>query len=341
MSANSKIEWTHHTFNPWWGCEKVSPACAFCYAERDANRFAPGLWGKDAQRRFFGDKHWNEPLKWNKAAEASGERHRVFCASMADVFEDRRDLMPHRARLLKLIEATPHLDWLLLTKRPENVARHVGQAITLEQMRTDDALRAADAWLFQHRNVWLGVTAEDQAHFDQRWPIISQLYPSVIFISAEPLLGPIQLPEDFLLPDFPEDDPRFVRRWMIVGGESGPHARAMHPDWARRLRDDCELEDIPFFFKQWGEWMPLPEPFRYSPRIGSGNREYNIALNHFARKHGASVLVDDRPEGWHQSMFTQGTCIFDGEVAIGRVGKKAAGRLLDGREWNDFPRVPA
>lgn len=312
MSANSKIEWCHHTFNPWWGCEKVSPACAFCYAERDAARFAPGLWGRNGQRRFFGDKHWNEPLLWNKACGMTGRRDRVFCASMADVFEDREDLIPHRARLLKLIEHTPHLDWLLLTKRPENIAGHIGQAITLESMRTDDAHRAANRWLGFFRNVWLGTTAEDQPNFDQRWPVISQLRPSVIFISAEPLLGPIQLPEDFLVPDFAEDDPRHVRRWMIVGGESGPHARAMHPDWARRLRDDCELEDIPFFFKQWGEWREA--------HSGDAIDSHPILM---LNAHNYYCQEDNL------------------EIPMIRVGKKNAGRLLDDKEWSEFPQVPA
>lgn len=123
MAKNSRIEWTTHTFNPWWGCVKVSPACKHCYAESWAKRVGSNVWGIKAERRFFGDKHWSEPVKWNAAAAASGMRARVFCASMADVFEDRRDLDVHRIRLWKLIEATPRLDWLLLTKRPEIVIR--------------------------------------------------------------------------------------------------------------------------------------------------------------------------------------------------------------------------
>lgn len=117
MGADSKIQWTHHTFNPWWGCARVSPGCEHCYAERDAARWGT-KWGVNAERRFFGDKHWAEPLKWNRAAGKARETRRVFCASMADVFEDREDLAPHRARLYKLIESTPCLVWQLLTKRP-------------------------------------------------------------------------------------------------------------------------------------------------------------------------------------------------------------------------------
>src|ERR1043166_782056 len=121
MGANSAIEWTDHTFNPWWGCVKVSPACDFCYAEVWGRRLGKGVGGKDAPRRFFADAHWNEPLRWNRAAAKVGIRRRVFCASMADVFEQRDDLNPQRERLWKLIDSTPNLDWLLLTKRPHNV----------------------------------------------------------------------------------------------------------------------------------------------------------------------------------------------------------------------------
>ncbi|MFM7332780.1 MAG: DUF5131 family protein, partial [Brachymonas sp.] len=117
MAKDSRIEWTHHTFNPWWGCVKVSAACDHCYAETWAKRLGEQVWGPSSERRFFSDTHWNEPLKWNREAGEEGVRRRVFCASMADVFENRPDLIAHRMRLLKLIEATPFLDWLLLTKR--------------------------------------------------------------------------------------------------------------------------------------------------------------------------------------------------------------------------------
>src|SRR5688572_13560706 len=121
MGKNSPIEWTHHTFNPWWGCTKVSPACDHCYAEAWARRVGAKVWGSRAGRRFFSDNHWREPIRWNTAAAEMKARQRVFCASMADVFEPRPDLDGSRARLWELIRQTPWLDWLLLTKRPEHV----------------------------------------------------------------------------------------------------------------------------------------------------------------------------------------------------------------------------
>src|SRR5689334_19979739 len=125
MAKDSKIEWTNHTFNPWWGCTKVSPACKHCYAETWAKRVGQEIWGARADRRFFTDKHWGQPKLWNEDARRQGIRYRVFCASMADVFEGRKELDSWRRRLWHLISETPHLDWLLLTKRPENVLKAV------------------------------------------------------------------------------------------------------------------------------------------------------------------------------------------------------------------------
>ncbi|MFA7254091.1 MAG: DUF5131 family protein [Patescibacteria group bacterium] len=125
MGANSKIAWTDHTFNPWWGCTKVSAGCDNCYAEAWAKRTGHQVFGADVERRFFGEAHWQEPLVWNIAAENAGVRRRVFCGSMCDVFEDRGDrpTLVERFKLCDLIEMTPAIDWLLLTKRPENMNR--------------------------------------------------------------------------------------------------------------------------------------------------------------------------------------------------------------------------
>lgn len=125
MAKDSGIEWTHHTFNPWWGCVRLSPACAHCYAETWARRVGMDLWGGDAPRRFFSENHWREPLRWNSEAQRLGVRARVFCASMADVFEPRTDLDPWRERLWGLIEKTSHLDWLLLTKQPGHIKQPI------------------------------------------------------------------------------------------------------------------------------------------------------------------------------------------------------------------------
>ena len=171
MGRDSEIEWTHHTFNPWWGCTKVSPACENCYAEAWAKRVGSDVWGAKAERRFFGAKHWKEPELWNDAAERLGIRYRVFCASMADVFESRADLKPERAKLWEVITKTPALDWLLLTKRPQNIAKMVPWG---------------KKW---PDNVWIGTTVEDQKFAALRLPHLLALPAAVRFLSCEPLLG--------------------------------------------------------------------------------------------------------------------------------------------------------
>jgi protein gp37 len=274
MAKNSKIEWTHHTFNPWWGCTKISPACQNCYAETWAVRVGVRVWGSKAPRRFFGEAHWAEPLQWNREAEQEGERRRVFCASMADVFENRRELGPWREKLWTLIEHTQWLDWLLLTKRPNLVARYVPWR---------------GIW---PRNVWLGTTVESQKWADLRIPVLIQ-YPAVVrFISCEPLLGPLNL-RPWLK----------SLNWVIAGGESGLRARPMIPAWVRNIRDQCVQVGVPFHFKQWGHWRPEHALIRYE----HGHR---------------SIRLDD----------TLGNTFF--MVAL---GKKAAGRDLDGRVWNELP----
>jgi protein gp37 len=229
MAKDSGIEWTHHTFNPWWGCVKLSPACAHCYAETWAKRVGMDLWGGDANRRFFSDHHWREPLRWNAEAERLGVRARVFCASMADVFEPRKDLDPWRERLWALIERTTNLDWLLLTKRP-------GQ------------LKHVYPWAKCARdNVWLGTTAENQRWADRRIDRLLSVEAKVRFLSCEPLLSAIDLSRWLKPPQI---------TWVIAGGESGGQARPTHPNWIRALRDQCRTVSVPFHFKQWGHWSP-------------------------------------------------------------------------------------
>lgn len=285
MAKNSHIEWTHHTFNPWWGCAKVSPACENCYAEQWAKRVGQQLWGKRATRRFFGDVHWKEPLAWNEQARLTRKRHRVFCASMADVFEKRAELDVHRERLWKLILSTPSLDWLLLTKRPENIAGMV----PWENV----------PW---PRNVWLGTTVENQQFAEVRLPHLLRHAAAVRFLSCEPLLGAIDLTKWFSSAGlYPID-------WVIAGGESGPGARPMHPDWANTLLKQCGDARVPFHFKQWGHWVPA-----------------EIAAETANAKATVINLPAERP------------------VKMVRLPKKEAGRMLAGQTWDGLPeiRVPA
>lgn len=275
MGENSKIEWTDHTFNPWWGCTKVSEACKHCYAEAWSKRVGQKVWGPKADRRLFGEKHWLEPHKWNADALSARRRRRVFCASMADVFEDRRELDPWRRKLWELIEATPQLDWLLLTKRPELVAA---------------LARWGNHW---PGNVWLGTTVENQEAAKTRLPHLAEIPAAVRFISAEPLLGAVKI-EPWL---------GTVVDWVITGGESGPKARPSSPSWFRDLLGQCMAAEVPFHFKQWGDWMP-------------GRKPVSAAATATMRE------VDD------------GTMML-------RVGKKLAGRVLDGETWDGLPLARA
>jgi protein gp37 len=246
MGSESKIEWTHHTFNPWWGCVRVSPGCERCYAESFAKRTGNKVWGVQSPRRFFGDKYWAEPLKWDRGAAVAGARHRVFCASMADVFEDREDLTPHRDRLWELIRATPNLDWLLLTKRPENFAR-LGKPDVMARC-------------------WVGVTAEDQERADERIPPLISCPAAVRFVSYEPALGLVDLRyaafngADSLQSIAGID-------WVIVGGESGPGARPFDIGWARSVVQQCREAGVACFVKQLGGNCFAPWKVRWDERL--------------------------------------------------------------------------
>jgi protein gp37 len=284
MGVETAIGWTDHTFNPWWGCVRVSPGCNHCYAETFAKRTGNDVWGKSADRRRFGDKHWNEPVKWNRKAEQDGVRRRVFCASMADVFEDRADHEEDRERLWELIEATPHLDWQLLTKRPENVL----------DMVPADWLGGVEEWSGWPGNVWIGTTVEDQQRADERIPFLVNIPAPVRFLSCEPLLDSVWLGEalgyergrsgyrdldGYWHEEEPDGwDPQID--WVIVGGESGPKHRPLDLDWARFLREQCDAAGVPFFFKQVGGRTPKAggdlldgEQIVAFPSPGNGSRE--------------------------------------------------------------------
>lgn len=264
---DTAISWTHHTFNPWWGCTKVSAGCTHCYAETFSKRTGRSVWGKDAPRRFLSDDYWAQPLKWNAEAEKAGERRRVFCASMADVFEDRDDLIAPRTQLFRLIRQTPWLDWQLLTKRPENIAPLIHASLvecTENPMTVYDAhlYSVLDLWLngAPPSNVWLGTTVENQEAADKRIALLAKVPAVVRFLSVEPMLGPVNLMEHFLVPKA-EDEmfkvyPDCGRalsdklHWIICGGESGGKRRPFEIEWAQSLYDQCKAAGVPFFMKQ-------------------------------------------------------------------------------------------
>ena len=231
MSTQTKIEWCNHTFNPWLGCQKVSRGCDHCYAENLVDhRFHLLQWGPHGERKRTSEETWKQPLRWNARALADGIRRRVFCASLSD-WLDNKVPREWRSDLCALIEATPALDWLMLTKRPENFFKLVP---TWAEFGCPD-------------NVWFGITGEDQRNFDHRWPIAANIFAPIRFISYEPALGPLRLPQGGQLPD-----------WIICGGESGKDARFMRHVWARRLRDQCSDNAVAFFLKQMTARAAIP-----------------------------------------------------------------------------------
>lgn len=350
MGDSTTIEWVGEngkTFNPWIGCEKISAGCKNCYASVDtyarvsASRGLP-LWGSGSTRHRTSTANWKKPLAWNKRAKMSREitehllrtegralphdRPRVFCASLADVFEGGRpELDAWRADLWRLIEQCDELDWLLLTKQPENVRKMVpwewigrgaceeckgngyafGEALCghCPGCNGEDFARAPK-W---PSYVWLGTTVENQAMADERIPHLLRVPASVRFVSIEPLLGPVDLTAT------PAGDvlcrcagcmtmtPDARISWVIVGGESGPGARPMHPDWVRSIRDQCVAAGVPFFFKQWGEWVQ-EEQAPIDTVLPSTSYTFPKLKGDF----------------W-------------------KAGKKAAGRELDGRSWDEVP----
>lgn len=331
MGENSNIEWCHHTFNPWSGCTKVSPACEHCYAEVNYSVKMRGVkWGKRGNRIIASDSMWKQPLAWNRKAEAEGVRKRVFCASLADVFESSTtlpaeaawDVFQARRRVFGIVRLTPYLDWLFLTKRPENVMSKVPE----EWLR--DGFPA---------NVWIGTTVENQEWADKRIPHLLKIPAKVRFLSVEPMLGPVDLEKRYInvsggycyyplgghYADRGETDENgqamFDGRtwkgngidWVICGGESGNKARPMHPDWVRSLRDQCVAAGVPFHFKQWGNWQPLEPLADEFPSCG------------------------DTPDGIAKKPVHD----WDDYRYSVNVGKHVAGRILEGRTWDDLPVI--
>jgi protein gp37 len=244
MGENSKIEWCDNTFNPWIGCQKVSPGCDHCYAEAQNafRKWNGGTWGPHAPRKRTSDANWKNPIKWNNDAgvfkEEHGHRPRVFCASLADVFDNQAP-SAWRQELFFLIRECDRLDWLLLTKRPQNI---------LKMLPLD--------WGDGYPNVWLGTTAEDQPHFDQRWKHLQEIPAIIKFISYEPALGPLRLPSDGPFPN-----------WLISGGESGGGARPVKRRWIRDIIADCRQHCVAVFHKQWGSYANNPLVVKYGLSI--------------------------------------------------------------------------
>lgn len=288
MAENSAIEWTHHTFNAWRGCSKVHAGCTNCYAEVNYSVKMHGVkWGPDGTRVRLSDAGWSQPLKWNRDAQQAGERRRVFCASLADVFEDwqgpilnhlgeelcvchgcgkytnyhgecgggeplcsraprRMTLDDLRRDLFKMIDATPWLDWLLLTKRPENVRRMWPEKSYVDCGVLSDNPPSS----FYRDNVWLGTSISDQETADEWVPNLlanGDLAP-VLFLSAEPLLGPIDLSSAVIKRRIGDRQPN----WVIVGGESGHNARACDIAWIEAIARECDGAGVPLFIKQLG-----------------------------------------------------------------------------------------
>lgn len=231
MGVKTGISWTDHTFNVVWGCTKVSPACKNCYAETLSNRFGLDVWGPNTPRRTFGLKHWNEPLRWNKAATKAGQKEKVFCSSMCDVFEDHETVIQELKKLWPLIQKTPSLEWQLLTKRPERV---------LQSLPPD--------WGEGYPNVWIGATIENNDYVD-RADHLRAIPAKVKFVSYEPACGPL---DKLNLTGID---------WLIFGGESGPGYRQHDPQWARDIRDRCKQEKVAFFYKQGSDLKSGTDPY--------------------------------------------------------------------------------
>ena len=309
MSA-TKIEWATTSWNPVTGCTPISEGCEHCYARRMANRLR-GRFGYPKDDPFkvtFHPDRLTEPLRWRKP-------RMIFVCSMGDLFhEDVTD--EQLDKIWAAMALCPDHTFILLTKRPERMRDYAQSILAGDRGICEQAYRLCDsiiggqavARVLQHSedgeppyvlppNVWLGVTAENQKALDERWPRLGDTPAVVHWISYEPAIGPLILPPDFLALG--------KRAWLVCGGETGPGARPMHPDWARKVRDDCQAVGVPFFFKHWGEWSPASlhywEPGDPDPVI-NGRRIQQMA----------------------------------GEWTY-RLGHKRAGRLLDGREWNERP----
>lgn len=323
MSAKTGIEWTDATWNPVAGCSKVSEGCRNCYAMTSAARVANASLVTKPEKRTPAQKAYTAVVPesldgrrflpiWNNRVVCMPERltepfkwrslKRVFVNSMSDLFhEDVPD--EFIGAVFASMQSCPQHTFQILTKRPARMAGLLSRA-----------------GLAVLPNVWLGVSVENQQAVDERIPLLLQTPAAVRFLSVEPLLGRVWIEMEQLR----------ALDWVIVGGESGTGARPMHPEWALAIRDQCVAAGVPFFFKQWGEWLPM----------GACDAGQSVLLG----ENEAAVALGGGPAGNLMVNHGQRAQIHHAQAGLwrmARVGKHVAGRLLDGKEYNEFPRVAA
>jgi len=339
VSTKTSIEWTDRTWNPITGCSEVSPGCANCYAARfTATRLAkhPDYAGlaiidpENKKPRFTGDLRFHadrieDPLHWKKPS-------RIFVNSMSDLFHENMERRKI-AQVFGVMALTQRHTYQVLTKRPQNLQwlkyldprRAVGEAFQVTGAWPTCDMALCEEWPLP--NVWLGVSVENQHFADERVPLLLATPAAVRFISAEPLLGPLDL-KARLSPAAPSEI-----NWLIVGGESGPNARPMHPEWARSLRDQCATAGVPFFFKQWGSWLPIVRHgFRPKQRAGTlhelrMHRETDCGdVDEIVYHAYPSDANDDNGPYWEMTWAPK---------------HHVSQHYLDGRIWNEFPQEKA
>ena len=314
MGRITTVEYVHHTFSPWHGCAKKSAGCRFCFAADNARRWGrDDLWRRHGPRRIVSEHQWGEPARWNEEARQEGTRHRVLNGTMCDVFEDHPAVTAARARLFTVIEATPWLLWFPFTKRPENVPGMVPWG---------------DGW---PENVGLTASVENQDAADERIPLFNATNARLLCLSVEPLIGRI---------DFSRHDLSRIG-WAIIGGESGAHARPMHPQWARDACQQLTEAGIPVWYKQWGTWGPAEWTVTRHP--GEPLADYRTRAGKTAATHLYSLSADqdchrriEAPPVWDRDP----ACPPPAHLApIRRWGKGKAGHLLDGAEIQELPEA--
>lgn len=323
--SKSKIEWTDETWNPVTGCAKVSQGCKHCYAERTWDRLSANpktvYFGREFTDVRCHAERLDQPLRWTKP-------RRIFVNSMSDLFHEDVPAL-FIADVFAVMAAAKHHTFQVLTKRPDALLYLLSEERTLNfKMAVEEALAlyTDEPLIWPIPNVWIGVSVEDQSTADERIPLLLQTPAAVRWISVEPLLGPINLEKSCALYRWIDPDgvecsamPRHIG-WVVVGGESGAKARPMHPDWIRRLRDRCAAAGVPFLFKQWGEWAP------------SKTLPPDTLLPY--RRWGWISIKGGTVDGMHDKPFNDE---FSHHELMGKIGKKAAGRLLDGVLHDGYP----